>query len=198
MIRQQCTFFPIDTKIWPNTWKRYGVMLSDFLSECNIGLSGRCYLHHYSITMQMTLLKECTESKNFLAVRVHFWIVTGQATHFLLAAPEEIICPFHEFGQARERQCQARETPLINPSIATPRAFFTNGKPHHCCHEDVAGSKYVLITDQNIERCGPRSGRNNDAFCEIAPVDEYLCCRLCAFQHVCSSSDILRLPCTAT
>ena len=128
----------------------------------------------------------------------HFWIVTGQATHFLLAAPVEIVCPFHEFGQARERQCQARETPLINPSIATPRTFFTNGKPHHCCHEDVAGSKYVLITDQNIERCGPRSGRNNDAFCEIAPVDEFLCCRLCAFQQVCSSSDILRLPCTAT
>jgi hypothetical protein len=127
----------------------------------------------------------------------HYWIVTGQATHYLLAAPMDVICPFHELARAREQHCQARETPLMNPSIATPRAFFTNGRPHHCCHEDVAGSKYVLISDENIERCGPRSGRNNDAFCEIAPVDEFLCCRLCAFQQVCSSSDILRLPCTA-
>jgi hypothetical protein len=44
---------------------------------------------------------------------------------------------------------------------------------------------------------GPRSGQNRDVFCEIAPVDEFLCCRLCAFQQVCSASDILRLPCNA-
>jgi hypothetical protein len=124
-----------------------------------------------------------------------FWIITGQATHFLLSAPEEIVCPFHDFGRARERQCQALGSPLINPSIKGPRAFFTNGKAHHCCHEDVSGAKQVLIDAENIQRCGTRSGRNKDVFCEIAPVDELLCCRLCAFQEVCIASDILILPC---
>jgi hypothetical protein len=127
-----------------------------------------------------------------------FWIVTGQATHFLLSAPEEPVCPFHEFGRAREQQCQALQVPLINPSTEVPRAFFTNGRAHHCCHEDVSGAKQVLIEDDNTRRCGTRSGRNKDVFCEIAPVDEFLCCRLCAFQQVCSSSDILVLPCVAT
>jgi hypothetical protein len=126
-----------------------------------------------------------------------FWIVTGQATHFLLSAPQEIVCPFHDFGPARELQRQALESPLINPSIKGPRAFFTNGKAHHCCNEDVSAARHVLIEEQNIERCGTRSGRNKDVFCEIAPVEELLCCRLCAFQQVCSSSDILILPCTA-
>lgn len=127
-----------------------------------------------------------------------FWIVTGQSTHFLLSAPEEPVCPFHEFGRAREQQCQALPSPLINPSTETPRAFFTNGKPHHCCHGDVSGTKRVLIEDENVDRCGTRSGRDKDVFCEIAPVDEFLCCRLCAFQQVCSSSDIFVLPCVAT
>ena len=126
-----------------------------------------------------------------------FWIVTGRATHFLLSAPEELLCPFHEFGLARERQCQAFEEPLINPSLSRPRAFFTNGNAHHCCNDDVFGAKHVLIDTANVERCGVRSGRDKDVFCEVAPVDEVLCCRLCAFQEVCSASEILNLPCEA-
>jgi hypothetical protein len=124
-----------------------------------------------------------------------YWILTGQNTHFLLSAPEELACAFHDFGRAREQQCQALQNPLINPSIKEPRAFFTNGKAHHCCNEDVSSARHVLIGEENLERCGVRSGRSKDVFCEIAPVEEYLCCRLCAFQEVCSSSDILILPC---
>jgi hypothetical protein len=124
-----------------------------------------------------------------------FWILTGQRTHFLLSAPEELTCAFHDFGRAREQQCQALENPLINPSIKEPRAFFTNGKAHHCCNEDVSSARHILIGEENLERCGVRSGRNKDVFCEIAPVEEYLCCRLCAFQEVCRSSEMLILPC---
>ena len=126
-----------------------------------------------------------------------FWVLTGQATHFLLSPPEETVCPFHEFGPAREGLCQAFEEPLISPSLSTPRAFFTNGTAHHCCHADVFGAKHVLIEAENLERCGVRSGREKDVFCEIAPVDEVLCCRLCAFNEVCSSSEMLKLPCEA-
>jgi len=42
-----------------------------------------------------------------------FWIVTGQATHFLLSSPEELACPFHDFGHAREQQRQALEAPWL-------------------------------------------------------------------------------------
>jgi hypothetical protein len=125
----------------------------------------------------------------------HFWIVTGQATHYLLQEPTVADCPFHDFGRAVEQRCQALPLPLINPSIETPRAFFTNSQLHHCCHEDVDGSKHVHISEDNEARCGPRSGRRGDVFCEMAPVDEFLCCRTCAFQEVCTESEILRLPC---
>lgn len=126
----------------------------------------------------------------------NFWIATGQATYYLLPEPTVPDCPFHEFGKAAEQQCQALADPLINPSIQTPRAFFTNSQLHHCCHEDVDSSKHVHITEENLTRCGPRSGRYGDVFCEIAPVDELLCCRTCVFQDICTKSEILRLPCT--
>jgi hypothetical protein len=32
-------------------------------------------------------------------------------------------------------------------------------------------------------------------FCEIAPFDEFICCRTCCFQQVCTASQVLRLPC---
>jgi len=126
-----------------------------------------------------------------------FWIATGRATHFLLSAPEVAICPFHDFGRAREQQCQVLDSPLVNPSIKGPRAFFTNGKAHHCCHEDVSGAKHVLIEIENLEKCGTRSGKIKEVFCEIAHVEELLCCRLCAFHEVCGASAILALPCNA-
>ncbi|HUZ97193.1 MAG TPA: hypothetical protein VMU57_19995 [Edaphobacter sp.] len=126
-----------------------------------------------------------------------YWVVTGQETHFLLSAPEELACPFHDFGRAREAQCQALESPLVSSSIKAPRAYFTNGKAHHCCNEDVLGAKRILIEPDNIARCGARSGRIKDKFCEVTQVEELLCCRLCAFQDVCRSSDILILPCNA-
>jgi hypothetical protein len=125
-----------------------------------------------------------------------FWIVTGQATHYLLPEPTVPDCPFHDFGRSVEQACQALAFPLINPSIETPRAFFTNSQLHHCCHEDVDGCKHIQITPDNEARCGTRSGRRGDVFCEMAPVDEFLCCRTCAFQQVCTSSEIFRLPCT--
>lgn len=125
----------------------------------------------------------------------HFRIVTGKATHYLLAQPTVPNCPHHDFGRSVELHCQVGELPIINRSIETPRAYFVNSQLHHCCHEDVDAAKHVLISEENEHRCGVRSGRNGDAFCEIAPFDDFLCCRTCCFQEVCTSTQILRLPC---
>ena len=64
--------------------------------------------------------------------------------------------------------------PIISRRVKTPRAYFTNTQPHHCCHEDVDAAKHVIISDQNQDRCGVRSGTKGDVFCEIAPVDEFI------------------------
>jgi hypothetical protein len=127
----------------------------------------------------------------------HFRIVTGRGTHYLLNEPTVPDCPYHDFGTSVEHHCQVGDLPIINRSIASPRVYFTNTQLHHCCHEDVDAAKHVLISDENQDRCGARSGRKGDVFCEIAPFDEFLCCRTCCFQNVCTASEILRLPCTS-
>ena len=68
-----------------------------------------------------------------------FWIATGQETHFPLSRPGEIVCPFHDYDRTREQQCQALDSPLINPSTKEPRSSFTIERAHHCCHEGVSG-----------------------------------------------------------
>lgn len=125
----------------------------------------------------------------------HFRIVTGRRTHYLLPEPTVPDCPHHDFGKSVDLHCQAGLLPIINRSIETPRAYFTNTQLHHCCHEDVDAAKHVIITDENEPRCGVRSGRKGDVFCEIAPFDEFLCCRTCCFQEVCTATQVLRLPC---
>lgn len=125
----------------------------------------------------------------------HFRIVTGDSTHYLLSEPTVPDCLYHDFGKSVESQCQARDAPIIHRIIANPRAYFINTQAHHCCHEDVDSGKHVTISEDNRARCGVRSGRLGDVFCEIAPFDEFLCCRTCCFQHVCTKSEILRLPC---
>lgn len=125
----------------------------------------------------------------------HFRIVTGELTHFLLAEPTVPNCPYHDFAKSTELNCQIGRLPILNRSVERPRAYFTNTQPHYCCHEDVDAAKHVNLIEENASRSGLRSGRQNDVFCEIAPFEEYLCCRACCFQRVCTATQVLRLPC---
>ena len=125
----------------------------------------------------------------------HFRIVTGESTHFLLAEPTVLNCPYHDFGKSAEQNCQVGTLPILNRSVEQPRTYFTNGQLHHCCHEDVDAAKHVNLTEENAPRSGTRSGRQNDVFCEIAPFEEFLCCRTCCFQRICTATQVLRLPC---
>jgi len=68
-------------------------------------------------------------------------------------------------------------------------------EPHHCAHRDVISAKGTPITPANRSQCGPRSGRDGQAFCEIWRFEQHLCCRTCAFEEVCLKVAVFQLPC---
>ena len=122
-----------------------------------------------------------------------FLIVTGDKTHYLLPEPSVLNCPHHKWETSRDNGVSCT-SPVYNPSI-DPRSFFISGDIHYCAHRDVDESKASQITSSNKDRCGLRSGKLNEAFCEIWKFEQFLCCRTCTFETVCSNSKVFRLPC---
>lgn len=126
--------------------------------------------------------------------RREYIVLTGTSTHFLLPKPSVEDCP-HHFCERSQEQGVAVNNPIREQGTTQPRCFFPSGQLHHCAHRDVFGIKTSPITPLNREQCGSRSGRNDEAFCEIAPFEEYLCCRTCAFEEVCTKAPVFYLPC---
>lgn len=122
------------------------------------------------------------------------FVVTGANTHFLLKDPTVTDCPHHNWANCRRDGVEMGTAPLQIRSTH-PRAFFLSGEPHHCAHRDVAAAKASQITPENRELCGLRTGRNFEAFCEIWHFEEQLCCRICAFEEVCTKAQVFTLPC---
>lgn len=123
-----------------------------------------------------------------------FLVVTGDKTHYLLPEPSVLDCPYHDWKTCYEEGVSC-PSPVYKPSVDS-RSFFKSGEIHHCAHRDVGASKASQITSPNKDRCGLRSGRLNEAFCEIWKFEQFLCCRICAFEIVCSNAIVFRLPCT--
>lgn len=61
--------------------------------------------------------------------------------------------------------------------------------------QNVALAKSQTVTAKNRERCGPRSSRDGEAFCEIWSFERRLCCRTCVFEPVCTKAQVFHLPC---
>jgi hypothetical protein len=123
-----------------------------------------------------------------------YFIVTGTNTHYLLDPPVEPSCPHHDWAKSRELGLSTNPGPVLARSI-DPRAFFISGESHHCTHRDVGAIKAEPIRPDNRERCGPRSGEDFEAFCEIWRFETHLCCRTCAFLEVCEKAQVFQLPC---
>lgn len=123
-----------------------------------------------------------------------FLIITGNSTHYLLGEPTVPDCPYHDWVQSSNDGYETGDFALLKRST-DPHSFFISGELHHCAHRDVAAAKASPITPANRERCGPRSGKKLEAFCEIWPFEEHLCCRACAFQDVCTKAQVFTLPC---
>jgi len=141
------------------------------------------------------------ESDDFLSLRGvaeferdGFVLATGQFTHYLLPEPTVPDCPFHEWSICDDQGLAASSRPIPAPSIE-PRVFFPTGRLHHCAHQRVTDAKASVITADNRDRCGQRSGTDGQAFCEIWRFETYLCCRTCAFEEVCTKADAFILPC---
>ena len=126
-----------------------------------------------------------------------FILVTGDKTHYILPKPSVTNCPYHEWQACRRNGVSSDSSPIVARSV-NPRSFFISGELHHCAHRDVNRAKSSQITPDNRARCGLRSGQDGQAFCEIWRFEQYLCCRSCAFEEVCTKAEIFRLPCQRT
>jgi hypothetical protein len=123
-----------------------------------------------------------------------YFIITGTNTHYLLGPPLEPKCPHHDWAKSKDLGFSANPGPILTRSV-DPRAFFVSGESHHCSHRDVSAIKSEPIRPNNRDRCGPRSGEDFEAFCEIWPFEAHLCCRTCAFLQVCEKAQVFHLPC---
>ena len=118
-----------------------------------------------------------------------FIVATGQHTHYLRSEPSVLHCPFHDWSLVHGRA----DAPRIQS--VKPPAFFTSGRLHYCGHRDVEQVKHSPATDLNRDLTGPRSAPPGGAFCEVWDLDQFLCCRTCAFEEVCAKSELFMLPC---
>jgi hypothetical protein len=147
---------------------------------------------HYSDSNSFKAVKgieEIYKDKN------HFILLTGTMTHYLREEPGVTNCPYHDYGQSRERGLAGNLPSVYAKSTLSPRTYFVSKELHHCVHADVHRMKHAPTTEENKDRCGPRSWSVGAAFCEIAPFEEFLCCTTCSFESVCSKSELLQLPC---
>ena len=110
-----------------------------------------------------------------------FVIATGTHTHFVLPTPSVPNCPYHDWSEGKRDGVAAE--PMVLVRSTNPRAFFVSPEDHHCAHRTVLDAKASPITEANRDRCGPRSGSDGYAFCEIYRIDTRLCCRTCAFGN---------------
>jgi hypothetical protein len=125
----------------------------------------------------------------------HYVVVTGSMTHFLRAEPQIQDCRYHDIALVREDRLGGNLPAVFARSTLNPRAFFVSKEAHHCAHPDVHGMRSAPVTEENANRAGQRSWGEGSAFCEIAPFEQFLCCRTCCFESVCTKSEMLRLPC---
>jgi hypothetical protein len=124
-----------------------------------------------------------------------YLIVTGANTHYFLPEPSVPECPYHDWAESRKEGVESNPGPVMIRRVHDPRSFFKSGEPHHCAHREVGNTKASPITFDNRDRCGPRSGEVGQAFCEIARFEEHLCCRVCAFEEICTKAQVFHLPC---
>ena len=124
-----------------------------------------------------------------------YLVVTGDKTHYLLQVPSVPNCPYHDWTACNSAGIASNPGPIAARSTS-PRSFFLSAELHHCAHRDVGSAKGTAITSSNRTRCGPRSGREGQAFCEIWRFEQHLCCRTCAFEEVCTKAAVFRLPCS--
>lgn len=124
-----------------------------------------------------------------------FVILTGKKSHFLLPKPR-VKCPYHEWSKCESQavgQYPSRG-PLVAPSFAGDRAFFPNGRAHHCAAEVTYRTKAQQLLAPTATGSGERS-LAEEVFCKIFDFESMLCCQTCVFFDVCTAAPRFKLPC---
>jgi hypothetical protein len=145
--------------------------------------------HHYDSEEPFRALRGVVE-----CFKDEYLVLTGDKTHYLLLTPSVLGCPYHVWAVCNSVSVASNPGPIMTRSL-TSRSFFVSGELHHCAHRDVNSAKATQITSANRPRCGPRSGQDGQAFCEIWRFERYLCCRTCVFEEVCTKATVFQLPC---
>ena len=102
-------------------------------------------------------------------------MVTGDRPGFIERRPQYDVCDGHDWKTCSSSGNQHGTTPMVAASVQ-PRSFFTTGSPFHCAHEAV------------------HQLRKNK--CIISELEEYMCCRQCAYFERCWTDGGAALPCT--
>lgn len=121
-------------------------------------------------------------------------IVTGLSPHFINVAKHFRSCSYHIHEKAN-KESKAKWPDPIGRRKTNPRSLFTDGSSYHCTHADVYLIKDSRVTAGNRKSCGSRSADDHGPFCEIWSFEQHLCCKMCVFEPMCSSSDVCDLPC---
>lgn len=171
---------------------------NQLLKEIEERLGGDLTLYtlkwHYSNDEMFEALKGITKLKSG-GHYDEYLIITGDCTHYIKPEPSVIDCSYHSWTYSSKQGCAHPQLVSIQRRSTDPRSFFISEEKHHCANNKVSAAKSSQITPSNREKCGARSGKDYDAFCEIWPFEKYLCCRTCAFEEICTKKAIFILPC---
>jgi len=179
--------------------KTIDTMAKKLLSDINERLGKKAnidsLLIHYKDEKRFEALPGVRE-KNYDAGyhSSEFFILTGKNTHYIKKTANAR-CMHHDWVKSNQAGCASNPGPITDRSTEY-RSFFKSGEPYHCAHKETSDAKASQIRPDNRERCGSRSGRDSDPFCEIWQFERYLCCKVCAFEEVCIEAEVFNLPCT--
>lgn len=103
----------------------------------------------------------------------HWFVATGNYSHFLLVEPRVTDCRFHIWAHCG---ADAIGQSAISVRSVEQRVFFIDSQHHHCANQ--------VVQDRRTKKC------------LIAPIDSRICCQVCAFlDHCWTPAEKADLPC---
>jgi hypothetical protein len=126
-----------------------------------------------------------------------YLLVTGRQSHFLLPKPRVADCPYHRWSDC-DPHAVGRHPPaaaLAAPSYVGARAFFPDGRLHHCAAGVTHNMKSAQVNSGMQTAFGIRSAAEGGPFCELFDFESMLCCQTCVFFDVCAQAQAFKLPC---
>ena len=153
-----------------------GTLVSEVQRALGISLEMSPLSHHFKDADSFDTLPAVQT-----LARGEYLVLTGEYVHYLMRTPSVDSCPHYNAGMP--------QSPHDLPSLARSRLI------HYCAHPQAFTARAGTVDATNRLRCGLRSARDGEAFCEIYGFERHLCCRACVYEKICLSADAFHLPC---